>query len=108
MNFPAVTATATLTPPEGADLRWFTLAYDAIVYQVITADVFVILHSDWAAGDLDATRTLGTIRVDTVTGTIPTLTINLDRGSAWQGFTGMVGMGIGHIADGTDHGADGV
>ena len=101
--FPAVTATATLTPPAGADLRSFTLHDDAIVHQVVTADTFVILRSDWAAGQIESARTLGTISVDTVTGTIPTLTIDLDQGSAWQGFTGMVTMGISHIADGTDH-----
>lgn len=101
--FPAVTATATLTPPDGADLRSFTLDDDVIMHQVVTAETFVILRSDWAAGQLESARTLGTISVDTVTGTIPTLTVNLDQGSAWQGFTGMLTMGVLHIADGTDH-----
>ncbi|MFT4211912.1 MAG: HupE/UreJ family protein [Microbacterium sp.] len=101
--FPAVTATATLTPPDASDLRDFTLAYDAIIHRVITADIYVTLHSDWAAGETDSARDLGTITVDTVTGTIPTLHIDLDDGSPWQGFVGMVTLGISHIAEGTDH-----
>lgn len=102
-TFPAVTVTATLTPPAGADLRSFTLDDDAILHQVVTADTYVILRSDWAAGQTESVRTLGTITTDTVTGTVPTLTVNLDTGSAWQGFTGMVTLGISHIAEGTDH-----
>ena len=101
--FPAVTATATLTPPAGASLRSFTLDYDAIVHQVVTADVFVVLHSDWAAGQVESPRTLGTIQLDTVTGQIAPLTIDLDDGSPWQGLLGMLRMGVAHIADGTDH-----
>jgi len=101
--FPAVTATATLTPPDAADLRSFVLDYDAIVHQVVTADVYVVLRSDWAAGDVETARTLGAITTDTVTGTVPTLAVDLDEGSSWQGFTGMVALGVSHIAEGTDH-----
>lgn len=101
--FPAVTATATLTPPAGADLRSFVLDADAIVHQVVTAEIYVVLGSDWAAGQTDSARTLGTITTDTVTGDISPLAVHLDDGSAWQGFTGMIAVGIAHIADGTDH-----
>lgn len=102
-EFDAVTATATLTPPDPADLRRFTLDYDAIIHQVVTADIFVTLHSDWAAGILTSNRVLGAITLDTVTGTVPTLAIDLDDGSSWRGFTGMLTLGISHIAEGTDH-----
>ncbi len=101
--FPAVTATAVLTPPDAASLRSFTLDYDAIIHQVVTSDIYVTVHSDWAAGQVDSARDLGTIRLDTVTGTVAPLTIDLDDGSGWQGFVGMVSLGISHIADGTDH-----
>lgn len=101
--FPAVTATATLTPPEGTSLRRFTLAYDAIIHQVITSDIYVTLHSDWSAGELESARDLGTIAVDTMTGTVAPLDIDLADGSGWQGFVGMVTLGISHIAEGTDH-----
>ena len=101
--FEAVTAEATITPPTGVSPRAFTLDYDAIIHQVVTADVFAILHSDWETGELESSRSLGTITVDTVTGEIPPLTVSLDSGSAWQGFIGMVTLGVSHIAEGTDH-----
>ena len=101
--FPAVTATATLTPPAGASLRTFSLDYDAIVHQVATADVFVVLHSDWAAGQVESAMNLGEITLDTVTGTVSPLQVDLDDGSAWRGFTGMLRLGVSHIAEGTDH-----
>ena len=101
--FPAITATATLTPPAGASLRTFSLDYDAIVHQVVTADIFVVLRSDWAAGQVESARNLGAIELDTVTGTVSPLSVDLDDGSPWQGFTGMLRLGIAHIADGTDH-----
>ncbi|MFT4123094.1 MAG: HupE/UreJ family protein [Microbacteriaceae bacterium] len=102
-EFTALTAAATLVPPTTAELRSFTLDYDAIIHQVITADIYVVLGSDWAAGDFGSARALGTITVNTVTGEIPTLQVDLDSGSAWRGFVGMVTLGISHIAEGTDH-----
>lgn len=101
--FHAVTAEVVLTPPDSADLRAFTVDYDAIVHQVVTADIFVVLHSDWASGQVETSRALGSISLDTVTGTISPLTVDLDEGNGWQGFLGMVRLGIAHIADGTDH-----
>ena len=101
--FLAVTATAELTAPTAADARSFVLAYDAIIHQVVTADIFVTLQNDWVTGEFESTRDLGTIQVDTVTGTVSPLPIDLDDGSLWQGFTGMVGLGLSHIAEGTDH-----
>ncbi|MFJ3392547.1 HupE/UreJ family protein [Leifsonia aquatica] len=102
-TFGAITATATLTPAAASDLRSFTLDYDAIIHQVESADIYVILHSDWATGQVEAARTLGAIQVDTVTGTVPPLTVDLEDGSPWNGFVGMLTLGIGHIAEGTDH-----
>ncbi|WP_432561716.1 HupE/UreJ family protein [Kineococcus sp. SYSU DK003] len=132
-GFPAVTATATLTPEAAEDVRTFTLDFDAIVHQVVTADVFVLLTGDAtgdATGDVEVSggsanrsgqareqaaqfersgdsggqvRTLGTIKTDTVTGTVPALTVDLDDSGAGQGFLGMLTVGISHIAEGTDH-----
>lgn len=101
--FPSVTATARLTPPDEADLRSFALSYDAILHQVVTADIFVILHSDWAAGELESARDLGVIAMDTRTGAVAPLEIDLDDGGLWQGFVGMLALGMSHIAEGTDH-----
>src|SRR5215210_6653316 len=74
-SFPAVTADVVWTPPAGADIEEFGLDYDAIVHQVITADVYVILRSDdtGAVPATDLPASLGAITVDTVTGTIPVL-----------------------------------
>jgi hypothetical protein len=49
-----------------------------------------VLHSDWAAGEVESARTLGAITVDTRSGTAALLPVELDGGSAWQGFTGVV------------------
>ena len=105
-SFPAVTADIVLTPPAGADMGRFELDYDAIVHQVVTADVYVVLRSDdtGATGDLPAG--LGVITTDTVTGTVPPLQVDLtgDTASSTRaGFLGMLQLGISHIAEGTDH-----
>ena len=102
-TFSALAAAATLTPTDRSDLRSFTLDVDTIVHQVVTADVYVLLTSDWAAGQIEQTRTLGTITTDTITGTIPTLDVDLDTASPWRGLTTMINLGVHHIADGTDH-----
>ena len=101
--FPAVTAVATLVPPDRSELRSFTLEYDVIIHRVVTADILVILRSDWAAGETDSARALGAVATDTVSGTVPSLDIDLDDSSWWQGFVGMLRFGVSHIAEGTDH-----
>jgi hypothetical protein len=102
-TFQAVTATATLVPSDRTSLRSFTLKYDVIVHRVVTADIVVTLRSDWAAGETNSARILGTIARDTVTGSVSPLDINLDDSSWWQGFVGMLRLGMSHIAEGTDH-----
>ncbi|GAB3161989.1 hypothetical protein GCM10027059_13580 [Myceligenerans halotolerans] len=130
-EFPAVTTTATLTPPPGVSPRAFSLAYDAIIHQVVTADIFVILHGDvlddgsasgWATAEASgagstttaaeagqpagaaSARNLGTITLDTRTGTVAPLDVDLDAGDGGaHGFVGMLRHGMSHIAEGTDH-----
>lgn len=101
--FPVLTTTARLTPPSPADERSFELGYDAVIHQVITHTVLVSVGSDWQTGRFAGAYDVGTIHVDTVTGTVPPLRVSLGSGSAWQGFTGMVGLGMAHILQGTDH-----
>ena len=96
-------AHARLIPPTAGDLRTFQLRYDAVVHQVITHVIRVSLRRDWSAGQIGTTHQVGTIRVDPVTGKIPALTVDLAKGSIWQGFTSMVSLGISHIREGTDH-----
>lgn len=101
--FPAVTASVRLTPPAGTSPRSFTMRYDAIVHRVVTADVFVLLHSDWAAGQLDSARELGAIEANTATDAVPPLKIDLADGSPWRGLLAMIALGVAHIATGPDH-----
>jgi hypothetical protein len=96
-------AHAHLTPPTPGDLRTFDLHYDAVVHQVITHIILVTLRRDWATGQIGTTQQVGAIRVDPVTGTVPELTVDLAKGSTWQGFASMVSLGINHIREGTDH-----
>ncbi|MEU8241806.1 HupE/UreJ family protein [Actinoplanes missouriensis] len=97
-------ATATLTPPPGADIRHFTFGYDVVVHQVVTHTVLVSVRQDWVTGQLaeDLTQ-VGTIAIDVRSMTVPALEVNLEDGSAWSGFVAMVKLGGSHILEGTDH-----
>jgi hypothetical protein len=101
--FTVLTAEAHLTPPSAADVRSFELDYDVVIHQVITHTVIVSARQDWSGGQLGATRSIGTIQLDPVTGEVPPLDVDLGSGSAWRGFTAMVSLGIAHIREGTDH-----
>ncbi|MEA5117401.1 MAG: HupE/UreJ family protein [Propionicimonas sp.] len=94
---------AVLAPPVGESTRAFTVAYDAIIHQVVTHRILVTVESDWAGGQVDQTRELGVIRIDTGTGRIAPLVVDLGEGSSWTGFTAMAGLGMSHILEGTDH-----
>lgn len=61
------------------------------------------MRTDWASGSVGSTREIGTIQLDTVTGTVPALKVDLGAGSALRGFESMVALGIAHIVEGTDH-----
>ena len=102
-QYQALTASAHLVAPTGADARVFNLGYDVVVHKVITHTVIVSLKSDWSGGAVESARELGTIQLDTVTGAVVPLEVNLGDGSAWAGFTSMVALGISHIREGTDH-----
>lgn len=94
-----------LQPPPGASTRNFTLYYDAIVHQEVTHKILVSIRQDWENGITAATQpaTIGVIKLDVQSGTIPPLVVNQDEGSLWQGFKSMIGLGMQHIAEGTDH-----
>jgi hypothetical protein len=98
-----VEATFTLTPPTGSDARSFDLGYDVVVNRVITHVVLVSVTSDWAAGVVGDAYDVGTIRLDTASGKVPTLHINLGEGNDLNGFTSMFVLGVQHIQEGTDH-----
>ncbi|MGI4751115.1 MAG: HupE/UreJ family protein [Janthinobacterium lividum] len=93
-----------LQPPAGASSRNFTLNYDVIVHQVVTHVTLVSVRQDWDSG-LYAGHPVqvGVIRLDPVNNVIPPLVVNQAEGSIWIGFKSMIGLGMQHISEGTDH-----
>ena len=88
-----------LTPPPGAPVRRFRFNYSVINHEVMTHTTLVFARSDWENGVLaQEPALLGTVRWLT-TG------VDVDRaqGSFWTGFAGVFGLGMRHIAEGTDH-----
>ncbi|TRX32079.1 HupE/UreJ family protein [Flavobacterium sp. ZT3R18] len=87
------------------NLRKFTFNYDAVVHQVITHKIFVYVEQDWLNGiqDKNKTQQIGIIQLDIPKGKIFPLEVNLEKGSWWTGFKGMVHLGLEHIKEGTDH-----
>ncbi|NOT60997.1 MAG: HupE/UreJ family protein, partial [Acidobacteria bacterium] len=101
-TFQEVTVQLLLTPSAGVTTRRFTLHYDAIMHQVVTHKALVSIRHDWERGQIGEQQ-VGVIRVDTGTSRIEPLEINLEQGSWWAGFVGMVWLGMQHIKEGTDH-----
>jgi hypothetical protein len=91
--------------PSGYDnLRAFTINYDAIIHQVVTHQTLVSVREDWRNAQFGNKATeLGIIRLDTKSNVIFPFEVNLDKGSYWMGFSGMVLLGIDHITEGVDH-----
>lgn len=100
--FQEVIVRLSLTPPAGASLRKFTLQYDAIMHQVVTHKALLSIRHDWEQGQMHD-REVGVIRVNTQTSQIEPMEINLEKGSWWSGFKGMISLGMQHIKEGTDH-----
>jgi hypothetical protein len=102
-QYQALTATAHLTPPAGGDPRSFDLGYDVVVHRVVTHIVLVSVRSDWAAGSLGSAREIGMIQLDTVSGDVVPLHVDLGAGSPWRGLVSMIALGADHIREGVDH-----
>ena len=94
-----------LQPPADASSRIFTLHYDVIIHQLVTHIALVSIRQDWEGGIYteQAAAEAGVIRLDVRSNTIPPLKISQTNGSYWNGFSGMVKLGMHHIAEGTDH-----
>jgi hypothetical protein len=101
-QFQEVLVRLRLTPPPGATARNFVLHYDAILHQVVTHKVLISVKSDWSTGRMEPTQ-IGVIAVDTGSGRVDPLPIQLGEGSAWEGFKGMLTLGMRHIREGIDH-----
>ncbi|MEU8898775.1 HupE/UreJ family protein [Nocardia sp. NPDC048505] len=100
-----IRAHAVLTPPPGAEVRRFTLGYDAVLHAIGTHIAVVSVRQDWAAGQVGtshAARQIGVLRADAAL-TVAPLAVDLADAGVWRGFTAMVVLGGHHILEGTDH-----
>ncbi len=89
-----------LQPPAGAPLRKFTLNYDVIAHEVMSHRAFVLVRNDWNQARFAGTppESVGMIHFN-----VTSLAVDRTDGSAWRGFRSVLGLGIEHIAEGTDH-----
>lgn len=103
--YPEVIASVTLTPQPGDDARRFFLDYDVVMHQVINHAALVAVRSDWESGTVEGNTAAEprVIQWNLRDNTVPPLEVNLEKGSSWKGFTGMINLGVRHIAEGTDH-----
>jgi len=102
-RYPELETTFVLTPPAGSSERSFNLGYTAIIDRVVTHVAIVTVRSDWSSGQVDGAYEVGVVQQDTVTSTAGTLHVDLGPGSSARGFFSMVGLGMRHIQEGTDH-----
>ena len=97
---PTVVAHVHLRPPAGAPVRRFTLHYDVIQHQLVTHRYLLAVRRDWDGGTLDGPPV---VIADEVGYPDPTVRVDLPAGGAWRGVGSVVGLGMRHIAEGTDH-----
>jgi HupE / UreJ protein len=96
---PDVRVILTMTPPAGAPADRLTFGYDVIFHHLITHTAVVTLATDWRNGVIgDNPVLLGTMR-----DTNAAIAIDRSGGSWFRGFAAMFGLGVRHIAEGTDH-----
>jgi HupE / UreJ protein len=93
-----------LKPPTGASSRQFILNYDVVMHQVVTHNALVSIRQDWETGIVsEHPAEVGIIAVEPRNNQIFPLTISLESKGLWGGFKSMVGLGMKHISEGTDH-----
>ena len=95
----ALVARLALTPPAGAPADVVRLHYDVITRELVTHTALVSVRTDWrngvAASAPELVGAVGVRRTD--------LMVDRSGGSAWRGFRKIFALGMGHIANGTDH-----
>lgn len=93
-----------LKPPAGASSRQFILNYDVVMHQVVTHSALVSIRQDWETGIVsEHPAEVGIIAVEPRNNQIFPLTVSLESKGLWGGFKSMVGLGMKHISEGTDH-----
>jgi hypothetical protein len=90
---------ARLAAPADESARYLLLAYDGIVERVMNHNVYVFVRRDLANGVVgDRPELVGLLHYQQ-----RTLIVDRTGGSLWRGLGAMVGLGVHHIAGGTDH-----
>ena len=93
-----------MTPATGESTHDFIFNYDVIIHKVVTHSALVSIRQDWESGVYaDKPVDVGVIKLNVRNNTIPPLVVNQAKSGMWTGFTGMVGLGMKHISEGTDH-----
>jgi HupE / UreJ protein len=93
-----------LKPPSGVSSRQFLFNYDVVMHQLVTHTALVSIRQDWETGVVaEHPEDVGYIAVEPRNGQIFPLTISRESKGLWGGFKSMVGLGVRHIAEGTDH-----
>lgn len=88
-----------LRPPAGASPRRLTLHGGVVLHEVMNHFILVSVRSDWNHAQWGERPEL----IGTLHSYSPDLEIDREEGSVWRGFRAVVGLGIRHIAEGTDH-----
>lgn len=92
-------AQVTMQPPAGATSRKLNFKYSVITHEVMSHYVFVSVRNDWDTAVFSGKpEPLGQIHF-----TITSLAIDRTQGNWWRGFRSVLGVGVHHIAEGTDH-----
>lgn len=88
-----------LKPSDNAPADVLRLHYDVITRELVTHAVLVSVRTDWKSGVASSAPELvgamGVRRTD--------LLLDRSGGTAWRGFSKIFALGMGHIAEGTDH-----
>ncbi|MGI4798168.1 MAG: HupE/UreJ family protein, partial [Janthinobacterium lividum] len=88
-----------MDPPAGSRVDRFRLHYDVITRELVTHGVLLSVRTDWRNGVSSSAPEL----VGPLTNRRTDITVDRSRGSAWGGFKRIFGLGLDHIAEGTDH-----
>ena len=93
-----------LKPPTGASSRQFILNYDVVMHQIVTHSALVSIRQDWETGIVpEHPNEVGIIAVEPRNNQVFPLVVSLENKGNRGGFKSMVGLGMRHIAEGTDH-----
>jgi len=88
-----------MDPPAGSPADRFRLHYDVITRELVTHNVLLSVRTDWRNGVSSGAPEL----VGPLTNRRTDITVDRSRGNAWGGFKRIFGLGLDHIAEGTDH-----